>query len=267
MSCASCHKPALAFADSVAFSGAHIAEFKRNTPSLFNVAWYPYFFSEGGVPSLELVSVAPIQSRDEMDFNLGEAIKRLQADDSYLRLFDEAYDTLPSTYTLVRALGAFQRTLISAGSPYDKFLQGDSLALGPQEKRGMALFFSDSLACHSCHKGFLFTDFGFYALGFSAQDDPGRFRLTTIASDSGKFKTPSLRNLAFTAPYMHDGSIPDLLSVIRFYEAGAEKKGPKSERLKPFRLQANDENALLAFLLSLSDSTVLHQPDFLPLER
>lgn len=268
VSCASCHKPALAFADSVPVSpGAHGEMGNRNTPSLFNVAWYPHFFAEGGVPSLELVVVGPIQTDAEMGFNLGDAVRRLEADSVYRRLFREAYDTLPSTYTLVRTLGAFQRSLLSADSPYDRFLRGDSAALTPIQKRGKTLFFSEELACAGCHSGFLFSDFGFHNVGLSAAADPGRFRLTSVLADSGKFKTPSLRNVAVTAPYMHDGSLPDLETVLDFYAAGGGNDAHKDARIRPFSLPPADKAALLAFLQSLTDSVALRRPDYLSLKK
>ena len=265
MSCATCHNPRLAFADSVPFSGSHDAELKRNTPTLFNVAWYPHFFMEGGIPTLELVAAVPIQSKDEMGFNLGDAVRRLSEDKEYVKLFEKAYDTLPSTYTLVRALSAFQRTLISGSSPYDKFILGDSSALSKSAKRGMELFFSEELNCSACHSGFLFTDSGFHNIGLPNQKDVGRFRLTSAPSDSGKFKTPTLRNIALTAPYMHDGSIKTLFAVIDFYAKGGES-GHKSEFIKPFSITPEEKSDLVSFLLSLTDSAALNNPDYLPLK-
>lgn len=267
MSCATCHNPRFAFADSISFSGSHDAEFKRNTPTLFNVAWHPHFFVEGGVPNLELVSGVPIQSKTEMGFNLGDAARRLAKDMTYVKLFKDAYDTLPSTYTLVRALGAFQRTLISGNSSYDKFLRGDTSAISTQAKRGLELFKSDSLKCISCHNGFLFSDMDFHNVGLSSTIDPGRYRLTSQPSDLGKFKTPSLRNIAHTAPFMHDGSLKDLQAVVKFYENGGGADPNKDERIKPFRLSAYDRLALVAFLETLTDSSALNNPDFLPLKK
>lgn len=264
MSCASCHKPKFAFADSTVFSGAHDAEVKRNTPSIFNVAWYPYFFAEGGVPTIELVSAVPIQSKSEMGFNIGEAVRRLSDDEQYVKLFREAYDTLPSTYTLVRALGAFQRSLISGNSRYDRYINGNSSALSSVEKRGRDLFFSDSLHCASCHSGVLFTDFGFYQVGLPSAD-VGRYRLTGFESDKGKFKTPSLRNVSVTAPYMHDGSLKSLQDVITFYEMG--DNGMRDKKIKPFHLSLEDKQALIAFLQTLTDSSALNNPEFLSLEK
>lgn len=267
VSCASCHKPSLAFADSVPVSrGAHGQAGTRNTPTLFNVAWYPHFFAEGGVPTLELVTLGPIQTDVEMGFNIGEACKRLAADAEYVRLFKKAYDTLPSTYTLVRALGAFQRTLVSAGSPYDRYVRGDSSAISADAKNGLALFGSERLGCAGCHSGFLFTDFGFHSVGLSPATDVGRFRLTSVPADSGRFKTPTLRNVAVTAPYMHDGSIKDLSSVIDFYAAGGGPDAHKNERLKPFAITSKEKHDLITFLYTLTDSLSLHKLDYLSLE-
>ena len=268
ISCGSCHNPRFAFADSSAFSrGAHGQAGTRNTPSLYNVAWYPYFFAEGGVPTLELVSVAPIQTDVEMGFNLAKAVHRLEADEAYVRLFQKAYDTLPSTYTLVRALGAYQRSLVSADAPYDRYTRGDSLALTAEAKHGMALFFSDTLGCARCHSGFLFTDFGFHNVGLLSGADVGRYRLTSVPSDSGKFKTPSLRNVALTAPYMHNGSLTDLPAVLDFYAAGGGADAHKDKRMNPFHLSETDKRALLAFLQSLTDSVAWNTYNSVPLEE
>jgi cytochrome c peroxidase len=265
MSCATCHNPRLAFADSVPFSGSYDAELKRNTPTLFNVAWYRHFFMEGGIPTLELVAAVPIQSKTEMGFNLGDAVRKLSADEEYVKLFESAYDTLPSTYTLVRALSAFQRTLISGNSPYDQFILGHSSAVSESSRRGMELFFSERLGCSTCHSGFLFTDFGFHNIGLPNSEDVGRFRLTSIPSDSGKFKTPTLRNIAVTAPYMHDGSIKTLAEVVDFYSKGEVNRNG-SERIKPFTVTPQEKLDLISFLQSLTDSAALSNPDFLPLK-
>jgi cytochrome c peroxidase len=267
VSCASCHKPGFAFADSVAVSaGTHAALGNRNTPSLFNVTWYPHFFAEGGVPNLELVVVGPIQNDVEMGFNLAEACNRLARDAEYVRLFKKAYDTLPSTYTLVRALGAFQRTLISGNAPYDRFLRGDSSALSASARKGFSLFFSDKMGCGKCHSGFLFTDFSFHNLGLNSETDPGRYRLTSNPSDKGKFRTPSLRNVAITAPYMHNGSLSDLESVIDFYAKGGGDDANKSDLLRVISITSDEKRDLISFLESLTDSSALKNPDYLPLK-
>jgi cytochrome c peroxidase len=269
ISCASCHKPALAFADSVAVSAGVHGQLKgfRNTPTLFNVAWYPYFFAEGGVPDLELLSVAPMQTETEMDFNTGKAVRRLERNSEYVRLFNEAYGRNPDTYSLTRALAAFQRSLISGNSRYDQFIRGDSAMLSAREIRGMKLFFSDRAGCSDCHSGFLFTDFGFYNLGHYSNSDPGRFRLTSAEADRGKFKTPTLRNIALTAPYLHDGSIPTLDSLMRFYNSGGGKGSGKDRRIHPLRLGDGELKDMIAFLKTLTDSSALTDPNYLPLQN
>lgn len=267
VSCASCHKPALAFADSVPVSaGVHgTRKGFRNTPSVFNVAWYPYFFAEGGVPDLELLTVAPMQTEAEMGFNIGMAVKRLESNPEYAHLFKKAYDRTPDTYSLTRALGAFQRSLISGNSRYDRFVRGDSASLSLQEKRGMKLFFSERTGCSDCHSGFLFTDFGFYNLGYFSADDEGRFRLTSIPADRGKFKTPSLRNVAVTAPYLHDGSIATLKDMLLFYQNGGGTGEGKDHRIRPLHLRDGELDDIFAFLMTLTDSSALTNPNYLPL--
>ena len=266
MSCGTCHNPYLAFADSVPFSGSHDAELKRNTPTLFNIVWYPHFFMEGGIPTLELVAAVPIQAKDEMGFNLGDAVRRLLNDKEYVELFIKSYDTLPSTYTLVRALSAFQRTLISGDSPYDRLMSGDSSALSLNAKRGMKLFFSERLNCSTCHSGFLFNDFSFHDIGLPNRADVGRFRLTSLNSDSSAFKTPTLRNIAITKPYMHDGSLATLDEVVDFYVKGGENFRHKDGLIRPFVITPQEKSDLVSFLQSLTDSAALSNPDYLPLK-
>jgi cytochrome c peroxidase len=267
VSCASCHNPALAFADSVPVSaGVHGTQKGfRNTPSLFNVAWHPYFFAEGGVPDLELLTVAPMQTESEMDFNIGLAVKRLEQDPAYVRMFQKAYNRAPDTYSLTRALGAFQRSLISGNSRYDRFLRGDSSVFSAREIRGMKLFFSDRTGCSDCHSGFLFTDFGFYNLGYYSADDAGRFRLTSVPSDRGRFKTPSLRNVAVTAPYMHGGSVATLEDMLLFYNTGGGPEDGKDRRIRSLGLSENELDEIHAFLKTLTDSSALTNPNYLPL--
>ncbi len=266
MSCASCHKPSLAFADSVPVSaGVHGAMGFRNTPTLFNVAWQPYFFAEGGVPDLEILSAAPIQTQTEMAFNLGEAVRRLESNPEYVRLFQRAYKRNPDTYSLTRALGAFQRSLISGNSRYDRFIRGDSSVLSTEERMGMNLFFSERTGCSDCHSGFLFTDFGFYSLGYYSDGDPGRFRLTSKEADRGRFKTPTLRNIAVTAPYLHDGSLATLDEIVHFYNQGGGPLPGRDSRMEPLGLSDREINQLTAFLRTLTDSFALSNPDYLPL--
>ncbi len=255
ISCASCHKPGLAYADSVPVSsGVHGRLDNRNSPSLINVAWQKHLFREGGIPSLELQALAPFVNENEMNFTLTQAAASLSADNTYRRMANAAYGTTLGAYEIARALAAFQRSLISTGSAYDAYMLGDTTAISAAAIKGMKLFFSESASCSSCHTGFLFTDQNFYNIGlYETYADEGRGRFTRKEADLGKMKTPSLRNVAITAPYMHDGSIATLDQVLIFFNQGGHLNENKDARIRPLGMSAADLDELREFLASLTD--------------
>lgn len=255
ISCSACHLPEFAFTDqrdkSIGVSGKASV---RNSPALINLAFQPYFMFDGGIPTLELQPVAPIMHPDEMGFDLFEAAARLSNNADYLALSQEAFGEALSAKNVAYALAAFQRDLLSYQSPWDQYLQGNESALSEEQKRGKALFFSDSLNCSACHAGFNFTDFGFYNIGlYTNYTDKGRQKVTEDPMDNGKFKTPTLRNIELTKPYMHDGSLATLDEVIDFKMSGGEAHPLKSEKVKTFYLNDADKKALKDFLFSLTD--------------
>ncbi|MFN8330266.1 MAG: cytochrome c peroxidase [Saprospiraceae bacterium] len=256
ISCASCHSPHLAFSDSVAFSfGAGRLPGVRNAPTLANVAYQPYFTREGGVPTLEMQILVPIQEHNEFDFNILLIADRLKTDSTYVRMSREAYGRDPDFYIITRSIACFERTFISGESRYDKFLsQGQSNKLTDSEKRGLKLFFSEKTNCSSCHSGFNFTNYSFENNGLHLKyTDPGRFRLTEDSSDFAKFKVPTLRNIALTAPYMHDGSLLSLESVVDHYNLGGKNNPQQNPLIRPLGLNAEEKKDLVAFLISLTD--------------
>ena len=227
----------------------------RNSPSLINVAYQKKLFREGGIPSLEAQVLAPFGNESEMNISLSEAMEHLEHHDDYPRMAREAYGEEMSPMVMARALAAYQRSLISAGSIYDAYLAGDSAALSLSAKKGMALFFSERTACSDCHSGFLFTDQGFHNVGlYSEYRDHGRERITQKAEDIGKMKTPSLRNVALTPPYMHDGSLRSLEEVIDHFDSGGKGHPAQSTKVRPLSLSAEEKSDLKAFLISLSDT-------------
>lgn len=259
ISCGTCHQPELAFAnhDIVALGiGGHGG--MRNVPTLVNVAYFPYLFAEGEVPDLETQAIAPVQHENEMGFNLRKAITRINADKEYRRLFYLAFDTLASTATLVRALACYERTLISANSPYDAYLhQRDSSRFSAEARRGMKLFFSERTHCASCHFGNLLTNFAFENIGLHEfYPDMGKKRATELPEDEGKFKVPTLRNVALTAPYMHDGSMKTLEDVVEFYNRGGSHHPNKNPLIHPLRLTEEEKKDMVAFLQSLTDTNI-----------
>lgn len=266
LSCASCHHPHRAFSDTVAFSpGVGGAPGLRNAPTLANVAYHPYFTREGGVPTLEMQVLVPIQEHNEFDFNILLIAERLARDTAYVRQSLEAYGRAPDAFVITRALACFERTLLSGGSDFDRyFFQGKNDALNGAQQRGMDLFFSTKTNCAQCHAGFNFTNYAFENTGLYADyPDPGRYRLTELESDRARFKVPTLRNAALTAPYMHDGSLPTLEAVVEHYDAGGQPHPNKSALVRPLGLTAGEKADLVAFLTSLTDDAFVNNPKFL----
>jgi len=265
ISCASCHAPGRAFSDSVAFSpGAGGAAGKRNAPTLANVAYQPYFTREGGVPTLEMQILVPIQEHNEFDFNLLLIADRLKTDTAYVRMSREAYGRDPDFYIITRGIACFERTLISGQSRYDEFyFSGKTNALSIVEQRGMDLFFSEKTNCSNCHAGFNFSNYAFENNGlYDTYPDAGRFRLTEDSSDIARFKVPTLRNVALTAPFMHDGSLPTLQSVVEHYNSGGKGHPHRSPIVRTLGLSAGELSDLVAFLGSLTDEHFINNSKF-----
>ncbi|MBO6575687.1 MAG: hypothetical protein JJ896_11840 [Rhodothermales bacterium] len=247
VSCASCHKPELAFADDVAVSpGVEGRTGIRNAPSLVNVAWQDLLFWDGGAFTLELQAVGPLEARDEMDRPLAEVLEQLNGDPSYREAFLDAFGDEATVQTFTQALGAYQRTIRSGGSRFDRE------ALTPHEDAGRALFFGRA-NCASCHSGFLLTDQSFRSNGLSVAADSGRARITLRPEDRGLFKVPSLRNVSLTAPYMHDGRFESIEDVIEHYDKGGETASPG---IRPLNLTAAEKRQLEAFLRALEDTSI-----------
>jgi len=265
ISCNSCHHPQLAFSDNRAFSeGIQKRLGTRNSPTLANVAYHPYFTREGGVPTLEMQILVPIQEHDEFDFNILLIAERLQQNAEYVAMAQIAYNREPDAFVITRSLACFERSLLSGNSQYDQFLQYDKTdALTDLEKRGMELFFSSRTNCSECHSGFNFTNYAFENNGlYEDYEDEGRFRLTSNEADRALFKVPSLRNIALTAPYMHDGSLQTLEEVIEHYQSGGENHPHKNDLLKPLDLTETEQVAIVAFLHSLTDESFVQNPLF-----
>lgn len=263
ISCASCHKQELAFADDVAISpGVEGRLGFRNSPTLANVAYLTRVNKDGGVPKLDLQPSVPIEDHAEMDFSLLAAARRLNAIENYRDDFLRAYDEEASPFTITRSLGAFMRTLISGKSSYDQYLEGKA-QLTAAELAGMELFFSDRTNCSSCHGGFNFTDNRFLNNGlYETYEDVGRKRVTILAEDEGKFRVPTLRNIGLTAPYMHDGSVPDLAAVVDHYNSGGSNHPNKDGLIRPLDLSELEQQQLVLFLETLTDSAFINNPEF-----
>ncbi|HEY8367678.1 MAG TPA: cytochrome c peroxidase [Bacteroidia bacterium] len=263
LSCASCHIPEKAFADNEIISPGVNPQFLgvRNTPSILNRAYLPHLMTEGSIKSLEHFSIAPLQENKEMHQNIAKSVEKIADNPEYISLFKEAYDTIPSIKYIPRALAVYQRYLLSKGSKFDAYLAGNTNALNQQEKAGMKLFYSERTNCGKCHSGFLLSDFKFHNIGIlNTKPDSGRYRLTGIPEDSLAFKTPSLRNVGITYPYMHDGQFQSLDEVLAFYNKGGENIPRKSELIKPLGLNTEEIAQIKAFLLTLTDTIQYSTP-------
>ena len=253
ISCGSCHKPELGFATNDRVTpGVGGVLGKRNSPSLLNVGFQPYFMREGGVPSLEMQVLVPLGDATEMAHNVVDAVRRLNRNTSYRNEFLTVYGDTASAFLLVRALANFERTLVDFDAPFDHFIQGDATALSSEAIKGGKLFYGKA-ACVQCHSGVLLTDYGFANNGTAIVDssDYGRELLTNESGDRYVFKTPSLRSVQATAPYMHDGSIATLSDVVEQYNAGGINHGFKDSRIEPLDLSVAEKEQLIAFLEAL----------------
>ncbi|MEP6652866.1 MAG: cytochrome c peroxidase [Myxococcales bacterium] len=274
VSCGTCHQQRYAFAEPTAVStGVDQRQGARNAPALVNLAWGESFFWDGRARTLEDQAGGPIENPLEMDLKLPVAVDRLRGDDSYVKQFQEAYGDGPSEETLRKALASFVRTLVSGDSPYDRFLRdGETSAFDEKARAGEALFFSERTACFHCHPPGALTNEGFFNDGsFVVGLDVGRQAITGRSGDLGKFKVPGLRNIAVTAPYMHDGSLATLDQVLDRYDRGGLGHPSTDPQIQPLSLTPDDREALLAFLNALTDQTFLsdsrfqtRSPDTLP---
>ena len=271
--CATCHDPNYAFAQPSQVSQSDGGQLGlRNAPSLVNAGLLPELMWDGRFLTLEQQALSPFL-RGEMGIGIGEAERRLNADAEYLHLFRIALNRRPSAIGMAIALAAYQRTLISGESRFDRFIRNnEAVNFTALELDGFLLF--EKAGCSNCHQvqppvnpraiGLrLFTDFGFHNLGIGYAAgrlaDTGRYRVSGDEADLGAFRTPSLRNVAVTAPYMHDGSLATLEDVIDFYDAGGRPNPNLSPLIRRLFLDDYEKAALVAFLRTLTDQQYEYQ--------
>jgi cytochrome c peroxidase len=257
IACASCHNPFHGFADpSRTSSGVGLKLGGRNSPTVINRLFSAEQFWDGRAQDLELQSHGPLTNPVEMAMGSNdEVVQRVQAIAGYKPLFVKAFgDDTIDLDRLGKAIAAFERTVVSGNSPYDRYQAGDKGALSVSAVRGMALF-NGKANCKACHTGFNFTDETYQDVGVGMdkpKPDAGRFDVTKNDDDRGKFKTPTLRNVLQTAPYMHDGSEGTLAEVIDFYNRGGIANPNLSKEIKPLHLSVPEKQDLIAFLESLT---------------
>ncbi len=276
MACASCHDPDLAFADGRTVSFGHARkELKRNAPTVLNVGLNRTLFWDGRADSLEEQARDVINNQDEMRSSAESVNERLRRLPGYTNEFAAAFGTPEITLgRVVQAIATFERTVTSRGNAFDSFLRGDTNALSDSALRGLHLF-RTTARCINCHHGPNFTDGRLHNEGLAyygrKYEDLGRYAVTKDPQDVGRFKTPSLRNIARTGPYMHNGLF-DLEGVLNMYNAGMpsvrrkpeQKNDPlfpvKSPLLQPLGLNKQDLADLKAFLESLTETRVRMRP-------
>ncbi len=260
VSCASCHIPSFAFADTVAFStGIYGKLTSRNTPSVLNMKNRPYYFWDGRAASLEEQSLMPIANPDEMGLPIEEAVQRLNRSKEYKTLFLKVFNQLPTAKNLAAAFSAYEKTLETVNSKFDDW-SNDLGKLSAEEERGRQLFIGDKAKCFDCHSMEDFTNDDFKNIGLyngKELNDPGLYSITHKESDKGKFKTPGLRNIAVTAPYMHNGIFKTLEEVVDYYN-DPQKFVPGAVNIdsslqKPLGLTVKEKKELVAFLKTLTD--------------
>jgi len=255
-SCATCHDPNLSWGDGRPLAiGDGKQELGRRTPTILNLAWAPALFWDGRSDSLEAQALGPIEAKGEMNMKMAVLVARLRSSAGYRRLFARAYPGEPlAPATVAKAIAAFERGIVSAEAPFDRWVAGDERAIPEDARRGLVLF-NEKARCGVCHSGWRFTDDGFYDIGVPTTDE-GRGKLTPfIELTRFAFKTPTLRNIAQRAPYLHNGSAATLADVIDLYDRGGIAKRPSlSPEIKPLGLTAVEKSDLLAFLLTLTSA-------------
>lgn len=264
LACATCHIPGKGFGDGVARNRDHKGEeLARNSTSLWNAGYEDFPSWDGTMASLEQHSGRALTRFGE---NIPAILAKIEAIPGYRERFREVFGEVSFT-NVTRALAAFERTLVSWNSDHDRFEAGDKSALTEEEQRGREVFLHKA-GCASCHAPPLFTDNRFHALGVPQvgpkADDPGRFTATGDERDRGAFRTPTLRNVALTAPYMHDGVFATLEEVVAFYEGGGGAAPGKSPLIQPFTLDVGERAALVAYLEALTHEGVKVRPPQLP---
>lgn len=255
VSCASCHNPSLGWSDGLPKAvGFGMRPLARRTPHVKNLAWGAAFQWDGRADSLEMQARMPITAPDEMNMTMDLVVERLRAVPGYAPMFRNAFggENAISASNVTAALATFERTLISGEAPFDRWVNGDETALGPDAKRGFELF-TGKARCAACHSTWRFTDDSFHDIGLAATADLGRgkFAPPSVIAMRHAFKTPSLRDLRMQGPYGHDGQLGDLAAVIEHYAKGGETRESLSFEMKPVELSERERRELVAFLESI----------------
>lgn len=268
ISCASCHDPNYGWGDPRQFSvGVGGALGGRNSPTVLNTGYNPIQFWDGRAATLEEQALGPIENPVEMAMTLPAVVSRLKAIPGYVSQFRNVFGADPSAAAIGKAIASFERVVVSTDSPFDRYVRTGQ-GLSSQARSGLMLFKSCRTGCANCHSGPNFTDNQFHNLGVGYQGgsfaDIGRAAITGRPEDTGAFKTPTLRSVALTGPYLHDGSARTLREVVHFYNLGGAPNPYLDSRVRPLGLTATQEACLVAFLESLTGAPLNITPPTLP---
>lgn len=253
MNCATCHNPSFGYEAPVAqIIGAANTPLGRHAPTILNLAWTSDLFWDGRAASLEEQAAGPITAPVEMNGKFDEIVPRLQEIDLYQEWFNELFPGKGITRdAILTAIATYERTVLSGTAPFDRWVDGDEESISASAKRGFELFIGKA-QCANCHSGWNFTDNEFHDVGMPDEDiGRGKYEPDNIAAQQA-FKTPGLRNLTYRAPYMHDGSLPDLMSVISHYESGGIDRPSRSDKMNSFSLSDGERKDLVVFLTALT---------------
>ena len=255
ISCATCHNPALGWSDALPTGIGHNGkQLGRATPTILNTAYLPVLMWDGRSTTLEDQALGPVESADEMHQDPDVLVGKLASIPGYRVMFERAYPGIGiSKDTISKAIASFERTIVSGEAPFDRWIKGQSDAIPPSAKRGFELF-TNQANCVACHSGFNFTDGSFHNIGVvdTGPSDTGRFAVKPLKSMRGAFKTPTLRDIALTAPYMRNGIYRTLDEVVEHYARGGDVHENLSAEMHPLNLSAQDKRDLVAFMLTLT---------------
>jgi cytochrome c peroxidase len=267
VSCASCHDPAKGWSNGERFAtgiGGQVGG--RSAPTIINAAYQRLQFWDGRADELEGQALGPIQNPIEMDLSIDELVEKLNAIPGYHRQFEAVFGTPATPDAIAKAIASFERTVLSGDAPFDRYEKGDKEALSPAARRGHEVFFHTA-HCSACHQPPLFTDGAFHNIGVGIDDekpDEGRHVISSLLGDRGAFKTPTLREIGRTAPYMHDGRFKTLEEVVEYYDKGGTPNDQLDESIFPLRLKPQDKADLIVFLkegLASEKYPVVEPPD------
>jgi cytochrome c peroxidase len=253
ISCASCHNPGFDWSDGLPRGvGVTGVPLPRKTPTVLNAAWLTALMWDGRAGSLEQQAALPLTAEHEMGMPLDEMVTRLKGIDGYARLYEAAFpgQEIGIENTLA-ALATYERTLVSNPAPFDRWIEGDESAISEEAKRGFVVF-NEAGRCNKCHSSWRFTDDSFHDIGLASEDiGRGEFAPPTVVIMRHAFKTPSLRDLRFTGPYMHDGSMKTIGEVISHYEDGGKARPSLSPEMKAIKLTKQERDDLIAYLKTI----------------